>query len=64
MHVDPTKPTLKEPGSKRSKQKYNSLISGFLLNLRRYGKVGWYRVVYEDGDKEDVFIAGLKGILK
>jgi hypothetical protein len=44
---------------------YYELLSSFAFkfNLRRYTKLGWYRVVYDDGDKEDLTIAGLKGII-
>jgi hypothetical protein len=38
VQVDPNKPTLKAPGSKRLKLEYDKLLSGFAfnLNLRRY----------------------------
>ena len=38
MQVDPIKPTLKAPGSKRLKLKYDELLSsfGFNFNLRHY----------------------------
>jgi hypothetical protein len=41
MQVDPIKPTLKAPGTKRLKLKYYSLPSSFAFkfNLRRYTKV-------------------------
>ena len=38
MQVDPIKPTLKAPGTKRLKLKYEKLLSSFVFNfgLRRY----------------------------
>jgi len=38
VQVDPIKPTLKAPGSKRLKLKYDELPSNsaFIFNLRRY----------------------------
>jgi hypothetical protein len=38
VQVDPIKPALKPPGTKRSKLTYNKLLSSFAfnLNLRRY----------------------------
>ena len=41
MQLDPMKPTLKEPGSKRSKLKYDALLSSFTykFKLRRYDAV-------------------------
>jgi len=40
VHVDPIKPTLKPPGTKRLKLKYEKLVSNFDFNysLRRYDK--------------------------
>jgi hypothetical protein len=40
VQVDPIKPTLKPPGTKRLKLKYEKLVSsfGFNVNLRRYIK--------------------------
>jgi len=40
VQVDPIKPTLKEPGTKPLKLKYNDLLSSFAFegNLRRYMK--------------------------
>ena len=40
MQVDPIKPTLKAPRTKRLKLKYNKLLSSFAFNfnLRRYTK--------------------------
>ena len=40
MQVAPIKPTLKAPGTKRLKLKYEQLLStvGFNFNLRRYNK--------------------------
>ena len=42
MQVDPIKPTLKAPGSKRLKLKYDKLLSSFAFNcnLRRYTEKG------------------------
>ena len=42
MQVDPIKPALKAPGTKRLKLKYYKLLStfGFNFNLRRYTKAG------------------------
>ena len=41
MQVDPIKPTLKPPGTKRLKLEYDELLSNFAFkfNLRRYGLV-------------------------
>jgi len=41
VQVDPIKPTLKPPGTKRLKQKYDKLLSTFAFNfkLRRYTSV-------------------------
>ena len=41
MQVDPIKPTLKAPGTKRLKLKYDGLLSSFAFkfNLRRYNEV-------------------------
>ena len=41
MHVDPIKPTLKAPGTKRLKLKYDILLSSFAFdfNLCRYIKL-------------------------
>jgi len=40
VQVDPIKPTLKTPGTKRSKLKYDRPLSSFAFkfNLRRYNK--------------------------
>ena len=40
MQVDPFKPTLKAPGTKRLKLKYEKLVSnpGFKLKMRRFSK--------------------------
>ena len=40
VHVDPTKPTLKPPGTKRLKLKYDDVLSNFVFDftLRRYIK--------------------------
>jgi hypothetical protein len=40
VQVEPIKPTLKAPGTKRLKQQYDELLSSFpfKLNLRRYTK--------------------------
>ena len=40
MQLDPIEPTLKPPGTKRLKLKYEKLVSsfGFNFNLRRYTK--------------------------
>ena len=42
MQVEPIKPILKPPGTKRLKQKYDKLLSSsaFNFNLRRYTKDG------------------------
>ena len=41
MQVDPIKPTLKPPGTKRLKLQYDALLSnsGFDFNLHRYNQV-------------------------
>ena len=41
MQVDPIKRTLKAPGTKRLKLKYDQVVSNFAfkINLRRYKKV-------------------------
>jgi hypothetical protein len=41
VQVDPIKPTLKPPGTKRLKLEFDVLLSNFAfkLNLRRYTKV-------------------------
>jgi len=57
VQVDLVKPTLKAPGTKRLKQKYDNLLSSFAFNFnsRRYNsargvltcygiKVGWCRL--------------------
>ena len=46
LQVDPMKPTLKAPGSKRSKLKYDKLLSSFAYNLklRRYGAGQLFRL--------------------
>jgi hypothetical protein len=40
VHVDPIKPTLKAPGTKRLKLKHDKLLPNFAFNcnLRRYNK--------------------------
>jgi len=40
VQVDPVQPTLKAPGTKRLKLKYDDLVSNFTFkfNLRRYNK--------------------------
>ena len=42
MQVDPVKPTLKAPGTKRLKLKYDEPLSNFAFkfNVRRYAEVG------------------------
>jgi len=52
VHVDPIKPTLKAPGTKRLKLKYDSLLSsfGFKFNSRRYTMAGrGVRILCMDG---------------
>ena len=51
VQVDPIKPKLKPPGTKRLKPKYDELHSSFAFksNLRRYSK--------------DVFFAGFNAVL-
>jgi len=49
VQVDPVKPTLKAPGTKRLKLKYDELLSNFVLkfSLRRYMKSAGFEVTEE-----------------
>jgi len=40
VQVDRMKPTVKAPGAKRLKLKYDGTLSSFVSNLRRYSMVG------------------------
>ena len=55
MQVDPIKPTLKAPGTKRLMLKYDKPLSNFAFtfNLRRYTK-GYGFFVYVDQSVTDV----------
>ena len=55
MQVDPIKPTLKAPGSKRSKLKSDELLSSFAFNfnLRRYNMVF---ASEEDAEERELFL--------
>ena len=58
MQVDPIKPMLKAPGTKRLKLKYDEplLRCAFKYNLRRYNEDNAYRLAmfWNDRDTEDV----------
>jgi hypothetical protein len=70
VQVDPIKPEMKPPGTKRSKLVYHTLLSGFAFNfnLRRYIKRGESLVVRgwrypvpaicQSGESVDWFRAG------
>ena len=60
MQVDPIKPTVKAPGTKRLKLKYAKLLSSFAfnVNLRRYssGAMAIKSAVVQDHLKSYVYI--------
>ena len=63
VQVDPIKPTLKAPGTKRLKLKYNVLLStfAFKFNLRRYNTEREEGGVYKHKKKskyQDTFVSG------
>ena len=61
MQVDPIKPTLKAPGTKRLKMKHDEPLSNFAfkLNLRRYTEVPLHQQVHPGSGP-----AGVPGTLR
>jgi len=59
VQVDPMKPTLKAPGTKRLKPKCHEPLSNFAfkINLRRYTMVGERGLKLSGGEKQRVALA-------